>query len=243
MASLGPRTRAAAAIAGVCIFGAGVAAVFVTENGTGAAALLAIGAAAVVVAVLGENVESLEVGGMKFTIRDLARRTYALADEAEERGEDESAARLRAVGRELEALARGYRRLRGSMRSGSERTRALGHVVHEARRLSQTGAFDAADVQLWFERGTPEARITALGLMQGNPALRDFEAALDAIVDSRSPFEQYHGLRLAQMMVADLGPVQRAELKVQVERQRRRFRLSRDPGRRQLAESILGELP
>lgn len=37
------------------------------------------------------------------------------------------------------------------------------------------------DVSIWFEDGGAGARITALGLMEGNPELRDFQAMLDAI--------------------------------------------------------------
>ena len=50
---LTPVIRAAAGALGVAVFAAGVLAVFVTENGTGAAALLAIGAAFMVIAVVG----------------------------------------------------------------------------------------------------------------------------------------------------------------------------------------------
>lgn len=239
---LPPVIRAVAGVLGVAVFAAGVVAVFVTENGTGAAALLAIGAGFMVIAVLGDRVQSIELGGVNLTIRDLARETYALAREAEHRGDDESAARLRTVASELDALARGYRRLRGSMRAGAERTRALEHVMTEARRLAQSDVLKAADVVTWFEEGTPEARITALGLMQGSPRLRDFEAALDAIDDSRSAFEQYHGLHLAEMMVSDLTATERAQLAVVTERALRRYRLRRDSDRRTTAERLLAAL-
>lgn len=239
---LTPVMRGAAAVLAVAVFGAGVLAVFVTENGTGAAALLAIGAAFLVIAVLGDRVKSVELGGVSLTIRDLARETYALAREAEHRGDDESADRLRAVANELKALARGYRRLRGSMRAGHERTRALEHVMTEARRLAQNDELEAVDVLTWFEDGTPEARITALGLMQGNPRLRDFEAALDAIDDSRSAFEQYHGLVLAEMMLPNLTASQRAQLEVVTERSLRGRRVRRDSDRRMTGERLLAAL-
>jgi hypothetical protein len=118
--ALTPVIRAAAGVLGVAVFAAGVVAVFVTENGTGTAALLAIGAAFMVIAVLGDRVQSVELGGVNLTIRDLARQTHALAREAERRGDDESAAGLRTVASELEALARSYRRLRASMRAGHD---------------------------------------------------------------------------------------------------------------------------
>jgi hypothetical protein len=227
---------------GVGVFAAGGVAVFVTENGTGAAALLAIGAAFLVIAVLGDRIQSVELGGVNLTIRDMARQTLVLAQEAEQHGDMESAGRLRTVAAELQALARGYRRLRGSMRASRERTRALEHVMAEARSLSQSGALEPADVVTWFNEGTAEARITALGLMQGNARLRDLEAALDAIDDPRSGFEQYHGLRLAEMMASELTPTQRAELTVVVERAMRSHRVRRDSDRRTTGERILAAL-
>jgi hypothetical protein len=227
---------------GVAIFGAGVAAVFTTVNGTGAAALLAIGAACVGVAALGDRVQSVSLGGATLTIRDIARQTFALAKEAELRGDEEGAERLRAAGKALEDLARGYRRIRGSMRSAGKRTTALEHLMTEARQLSRSGAFEPIDVSTWFGEGTPEARITALGLMQGNPHLRDFEAALDAIEESKSAFEQYHGLLLAEMMIPDLTAGQRAQLAVLVEMVLRSFRVRRDSDRQKCATRTLQAL-
>lgn len=112
----------------------------------------------------------------------------------------------------------------------------------EARRLSKSDAFESADVATWFDEGTPEARITALGLMQGNARLRDFEVALDAIDDSRSAFEQYHGLRLAEMMAPELTPMQRAQVIVVVDRALRSFRVRRDSDRHTTAKRLLAAL-
>jgi hypothetical protein len=89
---------------------------------------------------------------------------------------------------------------------------------------------------------TPEARITALGLMQGNPRLRDFEAALDAIDDSRSAFEQYHGLHLGELMAPDLTPSERAQLLLVTERALRSRRVRRDSDRRVTGERLLASL-
>jgi hypothetical protein len=112
----------------------------------------------------------------------------------------------------------------------------------EARRLAQSDALEAADVVTWFEEGTPEARITALGLMQGNARLRDFEAALDAIDESRSAFEQYHGLLLAEMMLSELTASQRAQLAVVTERAVRSHRVRRNSDRRMTGERLLAAL-
>lgn len=223
--------RVGACVLGLAIFGAGVAAVFTTVNGTGAAALLAIGAASVSVGVLGDRVQSVSLGAATLTIRDIARQTFALAKEAELRGDEEGAKRLHAAGESLQDLARGYRRIRGSMRAGTGRTVALERLMIEAEELARRGAFEPVDVSRWFAEGTPEARITALGLMQGNSDLWDFEAALDAIEAPKSAFEQYHGLRLAERSITELTAGQRAQLAVVVERALRSFRVRRDSDR------------
>ncbi|MHB8242033.1 MAG: hypothetical protein ACYDHN_08585 [Solirubrobacteraceae bacterium] len=239
---LAPPVRVGACVLGLAIFGAGVVAVFTTENGTGAAALLAIGAASVAVGVLGDRVQSVSLGAATLTIRDIARQTFVLAKEAELRGDEEGAKRLHAAGEALQELARGYRRIRGSMRAGSRRTVALEHLMTEARELAQGGDFEPADVSRWFAEGTPEARITALGLMQGSPRLRDLEAALDAIEAPKSPFEQYHGLRLAEMAIPELTVGQRAQLGAVVEGALHGFRVRRDSDRFGCGTRILDAL-
>jgi hypothetical protein len=77
---------------------------------------------------------------------------------------------------------------------------ADGNVSRHRQRVD----LEREDVFRWFEQGTDGARITALGLMIGNGALRDFAAAHAAITGPRSGNEQYWGLRLAQDMVPDL---------------------------------------
>lgn len=227
---------------GLATFAVGVIAVFATTNGAGAAALLAIGAACGGLAVLGDRVQSVTIGGATLTLRDLARQAFALAGEAELRGEHALAEELRAAGNELQDLARAYRRVRGSMRAGDERTNVMERVIDETRELSLSDAFEAIDVSKWFDEGTPEARITALGLMQGNPRLRDFDAALDAIEASQSAFEQYHGLLLGEMMVKELSGRQRAQLAVAVEGALGSFRVRRDGDRNRSATRILQAL-
>ena len=234
--------RVGAGVVGVAVFATGVVAVFATDNGPGAATLLAIGAAFVAFAALGDRIQSLELGGVNLTLRDIARQTFALADEAERRGDDEAAERLRAAGRELQSLADEYRRIRSRMRSGPARTGALEDVVRRTRELAKRDAFEASDVSAWFDDGSPEARITALALMQASPGLRDFGAAVDAIAESESAFEQYHGLWLAETMVGDLTPGQRAELEAVVQRALRSLRVRRDSDRADAARRILAAL-
>lgn len=241
---LTPGIRVACGAIGVAIFGTGVGAVFWTQNGAGSAALVAIGAAFFGLAALGERIERLELGGATLTIRDLARETFALASEAEQRGDDEAASRLRLVGRQLQKLASHYHSLRSVMRAGHERTIVLELLMDETRRLSAGAALEPDDVLRWYDRGTPEARITALGLMEGDGRLGDFGAAIDAIGHSRSAFEQYHGLVLAQKMLRNqsFGAVEQKLLGIAVERALGHPRLRGDSNRRRVGREILAEL-
>src|SRR5215207_309656 len=233
-----PSVRLLAVILGVPIFGTGVLAVFVTENGTGAAALLGIGAAFVAFGALGDRLESVDVGGVSISIRDMARETFSLARRAEELGDKQAATRLRAVGDELEELADEYRRIRSSMEAGGERTAAMDAVIARAGRLTGTDDLDPEAVSDWFREGRPEARAIALGLMQGNPRLRDFDAALAAIERGSNPFEIYHGLVLADAMVDTLSRGRREQLRRAVTKVLRGRLARRDEPIRKRAESI-----
>jgi hypothetical protein len=226
-------------------FGAGVLAVFVTENGTGSAVLLAFGGGLLVLALLGNRIESLEFGGAKLRLRAAAARRFQLAEESEQRGDAAEAARLRAEGAALlEAagpIAADYRSVRSSMRSGPDRTRALEEVVARARRLAAEKPFDPVEVARWLREGSDEERITALGMMQEKPQLRDFAAVVAAIEHHRSSFEQYHALLLASLMVDDLDQAERRRLAGAV-RSVQGIRFRRDADRWRLSEEILRRL-
>ena len=234
--------RVGFALFGVASFGAGVLAVFTTVNGAGAAALLAIGAASVGFAVLGDRVQSIGLGAATLTLHDVARQTFALAKEAELQGDSQLAERLHASGQALQELARSYAQVRSSMRTGNDRTAGLEQIVSETRKLAQNDSFEPRDVATWFGEGTPEARITALGLMQGNQRLRSFEAALEAVEGPKSAFEQYHGMVLAEMMVTELTTVQRAQLTTGVKRALGSLRVRHDSDRSELGVRILQAL-
>ena len=112
----------------------------------------------------------------------------------------------------------------------------------EAKRLPDADALDPEDVSEWFHRGKPEARVIALGLMEGSERLRDFDVALEAIERSRSAFEQYHGLKLAEAMIPELSPGKRAQLKRAVEHALSSRRVREDADRRTVATRIQVDL-
>lgn len=226
-------------------FGVGVLAVFRTQNGTGAGVLLTFGGILLVLAMLGNRIESLEVGGTKLRIRAAAAERFALAEEAERRGDTDTAERLRAEARALldaaRPIAADYRSVRGTMHPGPERTRALEEVVARARRLAAEQSFEPAEVLRYLREGSEEDRIVALVMMQGNRELRNFDAALEAIKHSRSAFEQYHAMRLTASMIDDLAPTQRQRLAEAIKAQRG-WRFHRDTDRWELSEHILRRL-
>ncbi|MEV6684384.1 hypothetical protein AB0N28_03405, partial [Streptomyces sp. NPDC051130] len=135
-------------------------------------------------------------------------------------------------------IADDYGSVRGSMPAGASRTRALEEVIARARRLAQEQSFESAEVLRWLREGTDEQRITALAMMQARPELRDFVATLAAITHPRTPFEQYHAMRLALQMIDELNTEQARRLAEAVEAQGG-IRFRRDSDRVRLREEIL----
>ncbi|MFD7629912.1 hypothetical protein ACFV7Q_28485 [Streptomyces sp. NPDC059851] len=213
-----------------------------TQNGTGSAALIVFGGVLLLLALLGSGIESLEFGGATLRIRAAAAERFALAEESERRGDIATARELRAEARTLldaaGPMAADYGSVRGSMRAGASRTRALEEVTARARRLAQEQSFESAEVLRWLRDGTDEQRITALAMMQARPELRNFEATLAAVTNPRTPFEQYHAMRLALQMIDELDTGQARRLAEAVEAQRG-IRFRRDPDRVRLREAIL----
>ncbi|WP_406212124.1 hypothetical protein [Streptomyces canus] len=141
---------------------------------------------------------------------------------------------LEAVG----PVAAEYGAVRGSMRPGASRTRALEEVVAGARRVAHEQSFESVEVLRWLRHATDEERITALAMMQASPDLRDFDAVLAVIAQPRTPFEQYHAMRLALEMADTLDAEQAGRLAAGV-RALRGVRFRRDSDRSRLREEIL----
>ncbi|WP_218149295.1 hypothetical protein [Streptomyces colonosanans] len=217
-------------------------AVFVSQNGTGTGVLLGFGGVLLVLALLGNRVESFEIGGAKLRLRAAAAERFALAEESERQGDSTTAGRLRAEAQALldaaGPIAADYRHVRGSMRSGRERTRAMGEVVSRARHLSEEQTFEPAEVLRWLREGSDEERVTALAMMQASRELRNFEAALEAVEHAHSPFEHYHAMLLTEQMIDDLDEAQLRRLAEAI-RSQRGFRFRRDTDRWRLSEDIL----
>ena len=200
--------RATIGVTGSFFLMVGTAAVFLTENGSGSAALIAAGVVLIILAVLTERLESLEAAGMKLQLtRALAEADADGADRAaaaaEIAGDDEEALRLRTQADTLRRKARitasAYDALRNRRPSSWERTGAIHKLLQDATAdLSHVDRATAAEI---FGSGTDGARVVALALMEKDPSSADIISIIDAILDSRSAMEQWHALRAAERFV------------------------------------------
>jgi len=234
--------RIGIAVIGVALLAAGIAAVFLTDNGPGSASLVALGALVVGVAVFSHRIESLEFGGAKLKLHALARQRLALASRREREGDIDTATRLRKQAIGFERLANAYARIRRLTPGGPSRTEVLDGIVLQASKLAQDTEFDPVDVWSWFDRGDERTRVIVLGLMQGDGQLLDFFAALDAIEHPWSPFECFHGLVVARQMIASLNDLESAWLKEAIVEAQRAERFRADGESMRVGEEILEAL-
>lgn len=211
--------RVAACLGGLALSAAGVAAVFTTDNGTGAAALVTVGAASIVIAAAWDRVQSFGVGSATVTLR--AAELLTKSQNAFERGDVATGERLRDDATKLLERAadvgRMYESVRGSLPGGAERTAALEAVVSTARSLAPTAQRD--DIARLFALGQDGSRVAALAMMQARPDLADEEIVLESIERPRSAFEQYHALLVGQSIAPQLHSDAAERLRSAVDRQ------------------------
>ena len=185
-------------VMGFLLVVAGAVAVFVSENSTGTAALLAAGVALIAVGVWGDRVETLEAGGVKVGLREAAVGVLAAAVRAESNGEPQIAAELRGQAERLleeaRASATEYEQIRSSMGKGWDRTALLGAVVERAKRLAGRSSITRDQVELLFNDGSDGNRITALAMVQADGRLASPRVLLDSLSRPRSAFEQWNAI-------------------------------------------------
>ncbi|MGH2636073.1 MAG: hypothetical protein ACRDHU_08015 [Actinomycetota bacterium] len=142
------------------------------------------------------------------------------AAKAEAEGEPDKAEDLRAKALALQTspLATRYEAAR-TLPRGVDRTADMEATIRTAKEMAPTSTLSPDEARTMFERGTDGERIVAIGLMQGNPALASFDAALGAITGSRSAFEQYHALLLVRDLLPSLDDDQRRQLATALQEQ------------------------
>lgn len=214
-AVLPPAGRAAGIALGLLMLAFGAVAVFVTNNELGAASLILGGAGVSALTVLADRISAFEAAGVRMELLRRAQDIQSEAEQARVSGEVDRAEQLEDRAQELllaaGAVGRKYEDVRATQPSGWDRTSRLEEVLQEARALDTSG-LTAAQVAQTFDVGSEGNRITALALIQKNPALASVNVLRRGILESRSAFEQYHALVAAEssldrLTAADLGIV------------------------------------
>jgi hypothetical protein len=142
-----------------------------------------------------------------------------------------------------DTVARAYEQVRAGMAPGAQRTLEMERLMSHVRREARQSELDASEVRSMFFDGDEGDRVRALALMQGDPSVRDVDVALAGIRESRSAFEQYHALRLAQGMLPSLDARQRQDLAGAIAEQRGRGgHIAPGTDRWYLSERILADL-
>lgn len=232
--------RIFAAFIGTCLVIAGAVAVFVTTNSAGAASLVVAGIVIGAMGMFANRIESFEGGGFKI---QLAANMLAKADEAERAGDAERAGILREEAQQLMSavgpISADYDDLRRRKGSSRARTATMESLVRLTRDMAK-GHVTPDSVEQLFHSGSDGDRITALGLMQGNTDLANTEVVIDAISRSRSAFEQYHALLVAEALVAqDPTSPDASKLRATVEQAVRSGRFGPGSDRSVVANRIL----
>jgi hypothetical protein len=89
-------------------------------------------------------------------------------------------------------------------------------VLREARAIDTDG-LAASDVAGIFSSGSDGNRMVALALIERSPGLAPADVLVDAILRSRSTFEQYHGLVAAESALDHLSDEERRRVRDAVE--------------------------
>jgi hypothetical protein len=189
---------AALALLGAGAFGAGVAAVFVTDNEIGAAALFVAGTALIVLGCFGHRLKA-------FRYKDLDFELYEEAHARARRGDVEGARVLTkaadVVSGRAAQIADSYASLRASMSAGKERESEMTKIYNRAVDEADSLEIDREDVlrRLWC--GSEGQRVWALGVLRSRPQLATTRAVLEAIQRPDDMFDLYHALFLANTML------------------------------------------
>ncbi|MBD8058307.1 hypothetical protein IC607_04910 [Cellulomonas sp. JH27-2] len=199
--------RWACALGGSALLVVGTVAVFVSENGVGAAAVTAAGSVLLLVAVLADRITALEAGGVKVQLE--ATKKLGEAEIAERAGDPELAAQLR--GDALALISGNAERaerfsLTRQAPPGWRRTAELERQMRDWSRAAQAVPPSRSALEQVFDRGGEADRAMALAMMTGRPAAASHRVAMEAVETPASAFEQYHGLAVARVIaVQDPG--------------------------------------
>jgi hypothetical protein len=115
------------------------------------------------------------------------------------------------------------------------RIRLQDALVDQAAALSRTQKLDHKEVQRIFHDGSPLLRVLVLGLMEGDTSLADTAEIISAISDSRTANEQYHGLKLAELVWRNLSAGDRSIILAAADADPR---ITQDPDRKTVVDRL-----
>ena len=207
-------------VVGLLTLVAAAVAVFQTENEVGSAALVTAGAVLTALSMFGNHVRTFEAAGLRLDLVRQATNIRHQAEQARASGEMEKADELESRAQSLLATASAigsrYEDLRTSEPPGWSRTSRMEQVLRDARAIDTSG-LAPSHVEGIFRTEREGNRIFALALIEDNPGLASAGLLVEAIVHSRSSFEQYHALVAAEHALDHLTTGGRAQVRGAVE--------------------------
>ena len=142
---------------------------------------------------------------------------------------------------EMSLIGREYEALRQQMESGDRRTFLMTALFSRAQQLA--GVEDAGQLaEQLFNQKTAGSRITGLALARKQPRRSHIEMAIEGVSQSKSAFEQYHALLLAQTLSASLDPTAKVKLRDAVNSQLEKTITENDVSRLSISRTILSNL-
>lgn len=163
-----------------------------------------------------ERVERLRVGDVEAALKDVA----SVASEGSGTVsvvEIEAAAQIREsapflprleLSLRMDSLAREYDRIRRTMQSGHERTRAMTSVLVQMRAL---GPSVASHIETFKSSGSPGSRLAAIAIMQMVPSLIDLDWLVQRF-EQEQPFLFYHAALALQNAANEWETARRGEV-------------------------------
>lgn len=163
-----------------------------------------------------ERVQLLRVGGVEAMLKDVASvaredsGTVSAVEKVAAEQIRESAPFLPRLelSLKMDALAREYDRIRRTMQSGHERTRAMTGVLVQMRAL---GPSVASHIQTFKSSGSPGSRLAAIAIMQMVPSMIDLDWLVQRF-EQEQPFLFYHAALAIQNAANEWESARRDEV-------------------------------
>ena len=140
----------------------------------------------------------------------------------------------------FESFSLEYEEIRKTMPGGPDRTRIMNELVSRVSVFANQTDLLQVPREL-FERGHDGARLVALALLETIPQIENLALAIEAIKSPRSPFEQYHGLLIANALFDELDLNERSDVRAAIESQMPHYINESDLSRWIIAQTLLSK--